>query len=68
MTTNLPSTITVTETHERELNLSHIRYAVISPTTNYVFAIFKWRDRAEAYVNKNALNFTIIDLKPHKTE
>ncbi len=70
MTNTLPSTITVTETiiNRRNLDLSSIRYAVASPTTNDVFALFKWKDRAEAYVKKYAYEFSIIDLKPHKPE
>ena len=69
MTSTLPSTITVTETRERELDLSSIRYAVVNPSDNSrVYALFIWKDRADTYLKKYAHESTIIDLKPHKPE
>ena len=64
MSNNLPNTITVTETHERKLDLSRLRYAVVSPCKNTVYALFGWRDRAETYVMASASDLPIIDLKP----
>jgi hypothetical protein len=64
MTTGLPSKITITETHERELDISSLRYAVVSRYNDITFALFKWKDRAEDYKKKYAYEAVIIDLKP----
>ena len=64
MTNTLPSKITITETYERELDLSNLKYAVVNPCDDTVYSLFKWRDRAEAYVKKYAHSYSIVDLRP----
>lgn len=66
MSNSLPSNITVTETRQRELDLSSIRYAVVSSTRNTVYALFRWEDRAKTFVRDYAQGCSIIDLKAYR--
>ena len=64
MVNSLPSSITVTETRETKLDLSFIKWAVVNPKDNKVYSLFKWKDRAEAYVKKYAMDYDIVELNP----
>ena len=63
----LPKTVTVTEVRERRLDLSYIRYAVVSDQDSAtVYALFRWKERAEDYVKKYAQSYRIVDLDPQQ--
>ncbi len=61
--TQLPETIDVSHTTIISLNFSLLNYAVVD-SANYILALFTWKDRAEAYMNKYTQECRIIHINP----